>query len=205
MAENVFAPIEALLTQLALSGERYDILKIKEAYLLASRAHEGQFRQSGEAYIYHPIAVAQSAAELGLDTDTLCAAFLHDTVEDAPDIVTLDGIREQFGEDVALLVDGVTKMVHLNVEDKEEAHIENIRKMLLAMSKDIRVIFIKLCDRLHNMRTLSAKADGKRRSIALETMYVYAPLAHRLGMQRIKQETNLQRIMFILIIRNQQE
>ena len=109
-------------------------------------------------------------------------------MEDCSAKTSLEAIASQFGDDVALLVDGVTKMVHLNIEDKEEAHIENIRKMLLAMSKDIRVIFIKLCDRLHNMRTLEAKADGKRRSIALETMYVYAPLAHRLGMQRIKQE-----------------
>ncbi|MBQ7012285.1 MAG: bifunctional (p)ppGpp synthetase/guanosine-3',5'-bis(diphosphate) 3'-pyrophosphohydrolase, partial [Clostridia bacterium] len=148
----------------------------------------GQFRNSGDPYITHPIAVAEILASLELDSDSICAALLHDTVEDCSSKTSLDHIRAQFGDDVALLVDGVTKIVDLNVENKEEAHIENIRKMLLAMSKDIRVIFIKLCDRLHNMRTLSAKKDGKRRSIALETMYVYAPLAHRLGMQRIKQE-----------------
>ena len=126
--------------------------------------------------------------ELGLDTDSVCAALLHDTVEDCSDKTSLDIVRERFGADVALLVDGLTKLVLIDVEDKQEANIENIRKMLLAMSKDIRVIFIKLCDRLHNMRTLSAKKEDRQRAIALETMYIYAPLAHRLGISLIKQE-----------------
>ena len=180
--------IDRLLGMLSLTGKKYNFDKIRRAYEYSRELHEGQFRNSGDPYITHPIAVAEILASLELDSDSICAALLHDTVEDCSSKTSLDHIRAQFGDDVALLVDGVTKIVDLNVENKEEAHIENIRKMLLAMSKDIRVIFIKLCDRLHNMRTLSAKKDGKRRSIALETMYVYAPLAHRLGMQRIKQE-----------------
>ncbi|MBQ2719547.1 MAG: bifunctional (p)ppGpp synthetase/guanosine-3',5'-bis(diphosphate) 3'-pyrophosphohydrolase, partial [Clostridia bacterium] len=133
-------------------------------------------------------AVASIIAELELDTDSICAALLHDTLEDCAGKTDYEELRRRFGEDVAMIVEGVTKIVTVRFEDKEEAHIENIRKMLLAMSKDIRVIFVKLCDRLHNMRTLDAKSDEKRRTISLETMYIYAPLAHRLGMQRIKQE-----------------
>ncbi len=183
-----FAGIEKILTVLEKSEKNYDIEKIERAYLYAKALHEGQYRVSGEPYISHPIAVAEIVTGLGLDTDSICAAFLHDTVEDCPDKTNLDIIRTRFGEDVAMLVDGLTKMKVINVEDKEEANMENIRKMLLAMSKDIRVIFIKLCDRMHNMRTLGVKIDAKRRTTALETMHVYAPLAHRLGMQRIKQE-----------------
>ena len=171
-----------------LSPDRYDIEKIRRAYDYAAGLHEGQFRVSGEPYISHPLAVAEIVAELGLDTDSICAALLHDTVEDCAEKTDLDKIRKMFGETVALLVDGLTKIVIMQVEDKEEAHIESLRKMLLAMSKDIRVIFIKLCDRLHNMRTLGVKPDAKRRVTALETMQVYAPLAHRLGVQKIKQE-----------------
>jgi GTP pyrophosphokinase len=171
-----------------LSKDRYDIEKIQKAYEYAESLHEGQFRVSGEAYISHPLAVAEIVAELGLDTDSICAALLHDTVEDCSEKTDLEKIRKMFGNDVTLLVDGLTKIVIMQIEDKEEAHIESLRKMLLAMSKDIRVIFIKLCDRLHNMRTLGVKPDAKRRITALETMQVYAPLAHRLGMQKIKQE-----------------
>ena len=177
------------LLELLESGEKkYDIEKIVEAYNYADSLHEGQFRLSGEPYISHPVAVARIVAELGLDTDSICAALLHDTVEDCADKTNLETLKKMFGADVAMLVDGLTKIIQVQVADKEEAHIENIRKMLLAMNKDIRVIFIKLCDRLHNMRTLSAKKEDRQRAIALETMYIYAPLAHRLGMQRIKQE-----------------
>ncbi|MBQ8577983.1 MAG: bifunctional (p)ppGpp synthetase/guanosine-3',5'-bis(diphosphate) 3'-pyrophosphohydrolase [Clostridia bacterium] len=180
--------IEKLLFILEKAGKNYDIFKIKQAYLYAAELHEGQFRQSGEAYISHPIAVAEIAAGLGLDTDSICAALLHDTVEDCAEKVNLDEIRRRFGPVVAELVDGLTKMNNIPFADKEEQSVENLRKMLIAMSKDIRVIFIKLCDRLHNMRTLDAKPEHKRRITALETMNVYAPLAHRLGMQRIKHE-----------------
>ena len=176
------------LLDLIEDNERYNIEKIKEAYLYAAALHEGQVRQSGEPYISHPVAVAVIVAELGLDTDSICAALLHDIVEDCADRTSLEEIAKKFGKEVAMLVDGLTKIMQVQVADKEEAHIENIRKMLLAMNKDIRVIFIKLCDRLHNMRTLSAKREDRQRAIALETMHIYAPLAHRLGMQRIKQE-----------------
>ncbi len=180
--------IDKLLARLEKTGKKYDIEKIQRAFDYARTMHEGQFRNSGEAYISHPIAVADIAAEMELDTDSICAALLHDTVEDCSDKTNLKDIEKQFGKDVAMIVDGLTKLVSIQVEDKEEEHIENIRKMLFAMSKDIRVIFIKLCDRLHNMRTLDAKPESKRRVTALETMQVYAPLAHRLGMQKIKQE-----------------
>ena len=180
--------ITKLITMLKATGKKYDIEKIEKAYEYARILHEGQFRASGEAYISHPIAVAEIVAGLELDTDSICAALLHDTVEDCAEKTDLKEIEKLFGADVAMLVDGLTKIVTLKVEDKEEAHIETLRKMLLAMSKDVRVIFIKLCDRLHNMRTLDAKPDSKRRITALETMQVYAPLAHRLGMQKIKQE-----------------
>ena len=185
---SVHTDIIPLLEILKATGKKYDLEKITKAFEYANDLHQGQFRVSGEAYISHPIAVAEIVAGLELDTDSICAALLHDTVEDCAEKTDLKVIEKMFGSGVALLVDGLTKIVMLQVEDKEEADIENLRKMLLAMSKDVRVIFIKLCDRLHNMRTLDAKPDNKRRLTALETMHVYAPLAHRLGMQRIKQE-----------------
>ena len=188
MSFETYSGGERLFELLTKSGRNYDIEKIKQAEEYAARLHEGQFRVSGEPYISHPIAVAEIVANLGLDTNSICAALLHDTVEDCSDRTNLKELEKLFGSEVAMLVDGLTKLVDVNVEDKEEAHIENIRKMLLAMSKDVRVIFIKLCDRLHNMRTLAVKPDPKRRATALETMHVYAPLAHRLGMQKIKQE-----------------
>jgi GTP pyrophosphokinase len=180
--------IGRLLLHLEKTGKKYGTAKITRAFEYARALHEGQFRNSGEAYISHPIAVAEIAAEMELDTDSICAALLHDIVEDCPDKTSLRDIEKKFGRDVATIVDGLTKLVQLQIEDKEEAHIENIRKMLFAMAKDIRVILIKLCDRMHNMRTLDAKPEDKRRLVALETMQVYAPLAHRLGMQKVKQE-----------------
>ncbi len=184
----MYKEIERLREILTSSGKKYDIEKIERSFLYAKELHEGQFRNSGEAYISHPVAVAEIVAELGLDTDSIVAAMLHDTVEDCGTKVNLDIIKRMFGADVAMLVDGLTKLVRIPFDDKEEEHIENLRKMFLAMSRDVRVIFVKLCDRLHNMRTLDAKPENKRRVTALETMHVYAPLAHRLGMQRIKQE-----------------
>ena len=180
--------MQSLLSFLENNERNYDIQKIVKAYEYSDSLHAGQFRLSGEPYISHPIAVARIVAELGLDTDSICAALLHDTVEDCADKTNLDMLTKMFGADVSMLVDGLTKIIQVQVADKEEAHIENIRKMLLAMNRDIRVIFIKLCDRLHNMRTLSAKKEDRQRAIALETMYIYAPLAHRLGIQKIKQE-----------------
>ena len=166
----------------------YDVAKIKKAYEYAEQMHEGQVRKSGEPYIIHPIAVAEIVVELQLDTASVCAAFLHDTIEDCSEKTSLAVLRKEFGQEIADIVDGLTKLVHIPFETKEDESIENLRKMFLAMSKDIRVIFIKLADRLHNMRTLEYRSEQKQRSIALETMHVYAPLAHRLGMQRIKNE-----------------
>ena len=177
-----------LETQLRAAKHPYNMEKIKAAYEYAAAMHEGQFRKSGEPYITHPISVAVIVAELELDTDSICAALLHDTIEDCKDKTNLELLKKKFGAEVAELVDGLTKLTDIHFENKEDESIENLRKMFLAMSKDIRVIFIKLADRLHNMRTLSAKSESRQRSIALETMHVYAPLAHRLGIQRIKNE-----------------
>ena len=184
----MYTEMKPLLDYIADNDKSYDIEKIKKAFLYAKDLHANQFRLSGEAYICHPVEVAVIVAQLGLDTDSICAALLHDTVEDCSDKTNLSIITKMFGTEVAALVDGLTKIISVQVADKEEAHIENIRKMLLAMNRDIRVIFIKLCDRLHNMRTLSAKREDRQRAIALETMHIYAPLAHRLGIQKIKQE-----------------
>ncbi len=178
---------EELLEKIKASGS-YDYDKILKAYNYAERLHEGQKRISGEDYIVHPLSVAEIVFDLQLDTDSICAALLHDTVEDCAEKIDLPTIKKEFGNDVAEIVDGVTKLLHIPFETKQDESIENLRKMFLAMSKDLRVIFVKLADRLHNMRTLSVRSPEKQRSIALETMHVYAPLAHRLGMQKIKQE-----------------
>ncbi len=200
MEENrneTYITIQQLMKELDSTGKHYDREKILKAYDFSAMLHEGQFRQSGEPYITHPLSVACIAVSLGLDTDSVCAALLHDTVEDCADKVNLAVIKKEFGQTVANLVDGLTKLVEFPFEDKEEAHMENLRKMFLAMSKDIRVLFIKLCDRVHNMRTLDGKPEEKRRVIALETMYVYAPLAHRLGMQKIKQELEKRSLSYL--------
>ncbi|MDF2685389.1 MAG: relA, partial [Clostridia bacterium] len=168
------------------SGNNYDRDKISEALDFAAQAHEGQKRKSGEAYIYHPVEVAKILILYDGDTDSIIASLLHDIVEDTP--ISLDIVRKKFGSNVALLVDGVTKLGKISYSSKEEQQIENLRKMLLAMAKDIRVILIKLADRLHNMRTMDSQTEEKRREKALETIEVYAPLAHRLGIQNLKSE-----------------
>jgi GTP pyrophosphokinase len=159
---------------------------IQRAYALAEAAHQGQSRLSGEPYVTHPLAVACILADLGLDADTLVAALLHDTVEDTD--VTREQLSEQFGAHVAKLVDGVTKLGKIHVHTREQAQAENIRKMLVAMAEDIRVVLIKLGDRLHNMRTVAAHNEERRRRISRETLDIYAPLAHRLGIWQIKGE-----------------
>jgi len=159
---------------------------LREAWRVGARAHAGQTRKSGEPYITHPVAVATVLAELGLDVETLIAAILHDTIEDTP--LTRADIAGQFGEDVAELVDGVTKLDKLKFRDRKEAQAESFRKMLLAMSRDLRVIMIKLADRLHNMRTLGAQSPEARARIARETLEIYAPIAQRLGMSLVKSE-----------------
>ena len=178
--------IEKLMDRINAIDKRYDTEKIMRAYKLAEAAHEGQMRSSGEKYITHPLSVANILLDYCMDTDTICAALLHDVVEDTDE--TLDDIKKQFGEDVALLVDGVTKIGQVPLNSKEEQQAENIRKILIAMSKDIRVIIIKLADRLHNMRTLYARPPHKQLKTSLETMNFYAPIAHRLGMSDVKEE-----------------
>ncbi len=178
--------IEELMEKIEASEKQYDTDKIMRAYQLAEQAHEGQVRSSGEKYITHPLAVASILLGYCMDTDTICAALLHDVVEDTE--VTLDDLKKKFGEDVALLVDGVTKIGQVPLNSKEEQQAENIRKILMAMSKDIRVIIIKLADRLHNMRTLYARPAHKQLKTSLETMNYYAPIAHRLGMSDVKEE-----------------
>ncbi|WP_028919162.1 RelA/SpoT family protein [Pseudoxanthomonas suwonensis] len=159
---------------------------LREAWRVGAIAHAGQTRKSGEPYITHPVAVAGVLAELGLDVETLIAAILHDTIEDTP--LTREELAAQFGEDVAELVDGVTKLDKLKFRDRQEAAAESFRKMLLAMSRDLRVIMIKLADRLHNMRTLGAQSAEARTRIARETLEIYAPIAQRLGMSLVKSE-----------------
>lgn len=175
-----------LKQQITESGRAYDLDKIEQAYELARKSHAEQQRESGEPYITHPVSVASLLVELGLDTDSLCAALLHDVVEDTD--LPLSAIKAQFGVEIALLVDGVTKLGRVPFSSVEEQQAENLRKMLLAMTKDIRIMIIKLCDRLHNLRTLSARPGQKQRDTALETMEVYAPIAHRLGMGNFKEE-----------------
>lgn len=179
---------EQLKKGISDTNKNYDFEKITLAYEYAELLHEGQLRKSGEPYICHPVSVALLVAKLGMDTDSVCAALLHDTLEDCKDRVDVEYIRKKFGSEVLELVEGLTKLTGIHFEEKEDESIENLRKMFLAMSKDIRVIFIKLCDRVHNMRTLSAKSEERQRMIALETMHVYAPLAHRLGVRKFKVE-----------------
>jgi GTP pyrophosphokinase len=159
---------------------------IAQAYALAAAAHEGQTRKSGEPYIHHPLSVARIVADLGLDDVTVAAALLHDSVEDTG--VTLEQVARQFGDEVAAIVDGVTKLDRVQFDSKAAQQAASMRKMLVAMAKDLRVLMIKLADRLHNMRTLGAMAPEKQARIARETIDVYAPLAHRLGMQDLKQQ-----------------
>lgn len=164
-----------------------DVALVEKAYHFAEKAHEGQKRKSGEPYFVHPRIVAGILAKLMLDPPTIAAGLLHDTVEDCEN-VTLDVICKEFGAEVALLVDGVTKLKRLDFSSRVEQQAESIRKMILAMSKDIRVVLIKLADRTHNMRTLRAQSPESQRRIAQETLDIYAPLAHRLGVYKIKQE-----------------
>ncbi|KUG03541.1 gtp pyrophosphokinase, (p)ppgpp synthetase i [hydrocarbon metagenome] len=159
---------------------------ILKAFDLAHQAHEGQKRISGDPYITHPLEVALILADIEMDTASICAALLHDVVEDTSS--TYDDILNTFGEEIALLVDGVTKLSRINFKSREDAQAENLRKMFMAMAKDIRVLLIKLADRMHNMRTLTYQSDRKQLEIARETMEIFAPLAHRLGIFKFKWE-----------------
>ena len=181
--QNLF---NSLMEQVKKYQMPADIKLLEKAYVFAQKAHDGQVRISGEPYIIHPLAVAQILARLELDAPSLVAGLLHDVVEDTK--FTLAEIEKNFGAEIALLVDGVTKLSRIEFRSKEEQQVENLRKMFLAMAKDIRVIMIKLADRLHNMRTLKHQTEHKQREIAKETLEIFAPLAHRLGIFSIKWE-----------------
>ena len=181
--EKMYAELEASVLELNPTA---DMGRIHAAYECAKLAHSGQKRKEGSDYVTHTIAAAQICVELGLDEDSIIAALLHDCIEDTP--LTHDDIAKQFGTTVADIVEGVTKLTRVQYTSKEDEQMENMRKMLMAMSRDIRVILIKIADRLHNMRTMDYQTPEKQRSKSLETMEIYAPIAHRLGMQRVKWE-----------------
>ncbi len=183
---DAVACFEALKANIEKYNPNSDLEFIKKAGDYAARAHEGQCRKSGEPFVIHPYSVALILSELEMDDEAIVAGLLHDTVEDTP--CTIGEIKELFGDNVALLVEGVTKLGKIPYSTKQEQQVENLRKMFLAMAKDIRVIIIKLADRLHNMRTLKSMTEEKQREKAHETMEVFAPLANRLGMQRVKWE-----------------
>ncbi|MBQ4340765.1 MAG: bifunctional (p)ppGpp synthetase/guanosine-3',5'-bis(diphosphate) 3'-pyrophosphohydrolase, partial [Firmicutes bacterium] len=174
---------DKFLDHLKKANPDLDFYLIGKAYDLGEKAHEGQFRKSGEAYFVHPVEVAKILADLDMDSQTIAAALMHDVVEDTE--YTYEDIEQYFGEDIALLVDGVTKLGSLKFDNKEERQAENLRKMFLAMTKDIRVLIIKLADRLHNMRTINFMTDAKIVEKCRETLDIYAPLADRLGISKI--------------------
>jgi len=178
--------VNTLLTKLESYLKPAQVDQVREAYEFGATAHEGQKRLSGEPYIAHPVAVALILADLHMDAQTIVAAILHDVIEDTP--TAKDEIEARFGKEVAELVDGVSKLDHMQFRSREEAQAESFRKMLLAMTRDIRVIMVKLADRTHNMRTLGAMPPAKRRAIARETLEIYAPIANRLGIHSIKTE-----------------
>jgi GTP pyrophosphokinase len=178
--------IDMLIEKMLGDGKQYDLSKVVAAYELAAKAHKDQVRSSGEPYISHPVAVAYILLEQGMDTDSICAALLHDVVEDTD--TTLDELRREFGVDVAELVDGLTKINKIDVSSPEEAQAKNVEKLLYATDSDIRVIIIKIADRLHNIRTLHYRPEYKQRNTARETMDIYVPIAERLGMSKVKDE-----------------
>lgn len=178
--------MEIFLEELLQKNPNYDIERIEKAYRKAEEIHEGQMRKSGEDYLTHPMAVAQILADLGMDENTIIAGLLHDAVEDTP--YSQEDLKKDFGDEIAVLVDGVTKLGSLVYESKEERQAENLRKMFLAMSKDIRVLIIKLADRLHNLRTINYMNESQIKEKCKETLEIYAPLASRLGIYAMKFE-----------------
>ncbi len=178
--------ISDLIEELEKYLESAQVAEVYRAYLFGAQAHDGQTRLSGEPYIYHPVAVASIMAEMRMDYKSIIAALLHDVIEDTRTMK--EQLAETFGDEVADLVDGVSKLTNLNFNSRAEQQAENFRKMMLAMVKDIRVILIKLADRLHNMRTLDAMPPEKRRRIARETMDIFAPIANRLGIYSMRHE-----------------
>ncbi|MEA2295594.1 MAG: diphosphokinase / guanosine-3,5-bis(diphosphate) 3-diphosphatase, partial [Solirubrobacteraceae bacterium] len=187
LEKELLADLFAIVTEHAdESAVPIDRRRLLDAFVFACEHHADQRRKSGEDFIVHPVGVAKICAGMRLDTETLCAALLHDTVEDTT--ASLEEVQEQFGDEVAGLVDGVTKLTGIVFQSRDEAQAENYRKMLVAMATDIRVILIKLADRLHNMRTLGGLAKQKQIEKAKETLEIYAPIAHRLGIHAIKWE-----------------
>lgn len=186
LSKTYEADYESLLAVMKEQGENYNIPLIRQAFELCVNAHDGQLRKSGEGYYIHPLSVAKIIVTLGMDSESIAAALLHDVVEDTE--TSTEQIKRDFGEEVALLVDGVTKIGRIQYVSREQQQAESLRKMLIAMGKDIRVIVIKLADRLHNMRTLSSLPEHKQLEKSLETIEVYAPIAHRLGIHAIKEE-----------------
>ena len=185
----------ALSKKISDSGMDMDMGRIEAAYNMAKLAHSGQLRKDGSPYVTHCVAAADIAADMGLDEDSIVAALLHDVIEDTD--LTHSDIAKQFGEPVANIVEGVTKLTRVQYTSKEDEQMENLRKMLMAMAKDIRVILIKIADRLHNMRTMAYQTEEKQRIKSLETMEIYAPIAHRLGMQRAKWELEDLALMYL--------
>jgi len=183
---EVVGETSALLTEYRAHHPGADSTMIEQAYQVALAAHAGQTRKSGEPYIHHPLSVATIVARQGLDDVTVAAALLHDAVEDTS--ISLDDLERDFGSDVRLIVDGVTKLERLHFDTREEQQAASVRKMLVALAKDLRVLIIKLADRLHNMRTLAALPEHKQERVAQETLDIYAPLANRLGMQEVKDQ-----------------
>ena len=181
--DEMFAELE---NKIQVNCPEMELGRIKAAYEMAKLAHAGQKRKEGSPYVTHCVAAADIAVDMGLDEDSVIAALLHDLIEDTP--LTHADIAKQFGESVANIVEGVTKLTRVQYTSKEDEQMENLRKMLMAMSKDIRVILIKIADRLHNMRTMEYQTAEKQRIKSLETMEIYAPIAHRLGMQKAKWE-----------------
>src|SRR5579884_513725 len=185
-AQFLMIRIDDIVEKVERNHPGADTDQLRRAYLFSAREHRGQVRKSGEPYLIHPLEVANILAEMKLDVTSVSTGLLHDVVEDT--LTTLETIEEYFGKEVAHLVDGLTKIAKLNEASYEEQQAENLRKMLLAMVDDIRVILVKLADRLHNMRTLQYLPLERQQKIAQETLEIYAPIAHRLGMGKIRGE-----------------
>ena len=184
--ESVQEHYTSMMSAIRRFAPYVDIERVDAAYHYAEEKHAAQKRKDGSPYIIHPLAVAEITAEIGLDTDAILGALLHDCIEDTD--TSFDDVAKRFGQTVAELVEGVTKLTRVQYSTTEEQQMENLRKMFMAMSKDIRVILIKIADRLHNTRTMQYQTPAKQISKSMETMEIYAPLAHRLGMQKIKWE-----------------
>src|ERR1700722_18289918 len=183
LLDDLFAIVSEHAADAAVEIDRG---RVEDAFVFACEHHAAQRRKSGEDFIVHPVGVARICAGMRLDTETLCAALLHDTVEDTS--ASIEEVRERFGEEIAAIVDGVTKLTGITFQSRDEAQANNYRKMMVAMATDVRVILIKLADRLHNMRTIDAMPKQKQLEKARETIEIYAPLAHRLGTHPIKGE-----------------